>query len=211
MTRHLAFLTRSVAVVAVGALATFASHVASAQVPGGGMGGGMGRGMPGKSGGPEGPPSRRADDARPSPMQFMPLSSIVPTELAELRAQLAIEPSQRPAWDRYSQSVLQLLDDIMRVSETVVPGDMTALQRLEQLADLARNRLTATEDLVDAGKALYVVLTPGQRAVADRRMADVVRPLFGARPTTATAISGGPSRPMSDGSTDPRPASPPQR
>jgi hypothetical protein len=31
--------------------------------------------------------------------------------------------------------------------------------------------LTAVEDVVDAGKALYAVLTPDQKAVADRRLA----------------------------------------
>ncbi|MEO6564404.1 MAG: Spy/CpxP family protein refolding chaperone [Casimicrobiaceae bacterium] len=47
----------------------------------------------------------------------------------------------------------------------------TAPQRLDALADGARNRLTAVEDIVDAVKALYALLTPEQRNVADRRLA----------------------------------------
>ena len=116
---------------------------------------------------------------RSSAFQPLPLASIVETRLAELRSELAvIESSQRPAWDRYFQCVLRLLDDITRVNDTTLPSEMSAPQRLEQVADVARNRLTATEDMVDAGKALYTVLTPVQRAVADRRMADVAMPMF---------------------------------
>jgi hypothetical protein len=143
--------------------------------------------MPGKAGGPGGQPSRRGDEMRSSAFQSLPLASIVQTRLAELRNELAIESSQSPAWDRYFQCVLRLLDDITGVNDTTLPSEMTAPQRLEQVADLARNRLTATEDMVDSGKALYSVLTPAQRAVADRRMADVAMPMFGARPP------GGPS------------------
>jgi hypothetical protein len=209
-------IVRLLAILAVGGLAVFASHPANAQFPTGGMGGGMGgggmgRGMPGKPGGPDGPSSRRGDEMRSSPPQPAPLASIVQTQLAEFRGELAIEPSQRPAWDRYSQSVLQLLGDITRVNETTRTSDTTAPQRLEQLADLARNRLTATEDLVDAGKALYGVLTPAQRVVADHRMADVARPMFGARPTGGPAVPGDRALPTVDGSMDPLAGPPPSR
>lgn len=164
-------------VLVLGTLLLIGSTAASAQFPGGGMPGG---GMPGKSGGPGGRPSR-GDEIRAPVPQELPLGSVVQTRLVELRTALAIESSQRSAWDRYSQCVLRLLDDIRRVDETTLPSEMTGPQRLEHVADLARNRLTATEDLVEAGNALYALLTPPQRAVADRRMADVAMPMFGAR------------------------------
>jgi hypothetical protein len=65
-------------------------------------------------------------------------------------------------------------------------GEMAAPKRLDQLADVARDRLTAIEDIVDAGKNLYAVLTPAQKSVADRRMAAPVMALAGVEPTSGT-------------------------
>jgi hypothetical protein len=67
---------------------------------------------------------------------------------------------------------------------------MTAPQRLDRLSDIARDRLTAIEDIVDAGKQLYATLTPGQQTVADRRMAVPVMALAGVEPTSATTRAG---------------------
>ena len=53
---------------------------------------------------------------------------------------------------------------------------------LDGLGDIARDRLTAIEDIVDAGKALYAMLTPAQQSVADRRMAVPVMALVGVEP-----------------------------
>lgn len=64
---------------------------------------------------------------------------------------------------------------------------MPAPNRLDRLADIARDRLTAIEDIVDAGKNLYATLTPGQQSVADRRMAVPVMALAGVEPNSAAA------------------------
>jgi hypothetical protein len=63
-----------------------------------------------------------------------------------------------------------MLDDVRRGAR-VSARETSAPIRLDALADNARNRLTAVEDIVDAGKALYAVLTPQQKEVADRRLA----------------------------------------
>jgi len=120
-------------------------------------------------------------------MPTLPLASLVQTRLSELRTELAIEPSQRSAWDRYAQSVLRLLDDITRLDDTTLPANTTAPQRLARVADVARNRLTATEDVVDAALALYKDLNATQRLVADQRLAEVAMPMFGARPVGGAA------------------------
>jgi hypothetical protein len=62
---------------------------------------------------------------------------------------------------------------------------MSAPQRLDHLGDIARDRLTAIEDIVDAGKQLYATLSPGQQTVADRRMAVPVMALAGVEPNSA--------------------------
>jgi plasmid replication initiation protein len=48
---------------------------------------------------------------------------------------------------------------------------------LDQLRDRERNRLTAIEDIADAGKALYATLTTEQRAIADRKLVLPIRPV----------------------------------
>jgi plasmid replication initiation protein len=62
-----------------------------------------------------------------------------------------------------------MLED-MRRGTRVSASETTAPKRLDALADMARNRLTAVEDIVDAGKSLYASLTPAQKEIADRRL-----------------------------------------
>ena len=49
------------------------------------------------------------------------------------------------------------------------------MQRLDHSVDVARNRLTALEDIAAAAKALYEQLTPDQQARADPRLATLVQ------------------------------------
>jgi len=65
---------------------------------------------------------------------------------------------------------MDMLEDTKR-GPRVSASETTAVKRLDALADMARNRLTAVEDIVDAGKALYASLSPAQKQVADRRLA----------------------------------------
>ena len=58
---------------------------------------------------------------------------------------------------------------------------MKVLQRLDHAVDVARNRLTAVEDIAAAAKKLYAGLTPEQQSIADPRLATAI---------AAAAISG---------------------
>jgi hypothetical protein len=103
-----------------------------------------------------------------------------------LEEDLRILPEQRSAWLAYRERVMKLAEDTQRSARMVMGGDMPAPQRLDKLADVARDRLTAVEDIVDAGKQLYAVLTPGQKTVADRRMAVPVTALAGVEAAAAS-------------------------
>lgn len=148
------------------ATALCVASVACAQVPGGGArpsGPGTGsmlgnRGMPPAGGG---------DDARMAGANF---SELVNIRVAQLEEDLNLVPGQLPLWNAYRDRVIRMLDD-QRRGMRVSAAETTAPKRLDALADIARNRLAAVEDIVDAGKALYAVLTPAQREVADRRLA----------------------------------------
>jgi hypothetical protein len=110
--------------------------------------------------------------------------------LETLEEDLRLMPEQRSAWLAYRERVLKMAEDAQRTARAALGGEMAAPKRLDQLADIARDRLTAIEDIVDAGKNLYAILTPAQKSVADRRMAVPVMALAGVEPTSGAR--GGP-------------------
>jgi hypothetical protein len=110
--------------------------------------------------------------------------------LETLEEDLRLMPEQRSAWLAYRERVLKMAEDAQRTARAALGGEMAAPKRLDQLADIARDRLTAIEDIVDAGKNLYAILTPAQKSVADRRMAVPVMALVGVEPTSGAR--GGP-------------------
>jgi hypothetical protein len=98
----------------------------------------------------------------------------VQVQLDRLEDDLKLTPQQRGAWNTYADKVLRFADDMTRARfearTSSVPADTTATQQLDRLADKARNRSTAIEDIADSGKTLYAMLSPEQRAIADRRL-----------------------------------------
>jgi len=136
---------------------------ASGQTPGG-----AGPKAGGKSGG--GLVTRPGDDRITGPST----ADLVTMWMGQLEEDLNLRPDQRGAWKVYRDRVMQMLDDQRRAARAATAYsaiETSAPKRLDALADAARNRLTAVEDIVDAGKALYASLTPEQRTLADRRLA----------------------------------------
>lgn len=138
---------------------------ASAQSPGG-------AGSKGASkGGGIGSMVRPSDDR---PVTGPSLVELVTMRISQLEEDLNLRPDQLGPWKVYRDRVMQMLDDQRRELRTATAysaSETSAPKRLDALADVARNRLTAVEDIVDAGKALYASLTPEQRTLADRRLA----------------------------------------
>jgi hypothetical protein len=166
--------------VALAVIAFAVALPAYGQYPGGANGGRQGAG--GKGADTMRPVDRPGKD---DPVPAASLSALVAYRLDVLDQDLRLSPEQHVAWKTYSDRVMQMADDMMRTMRTLASGDMTAPQRLDKLADVMRDRLTAMEDIADAGKRLYSVLTPGQQALADRRLAVVIMPLAGAEPAAA--------------------------
>jgi hypothetical protein len=109
----------------------------------------------------------KGDDARTVNAN---LPELVNIRMSQLEEDLQITAQQMPQWKAYRTRVMDMLEDIKR-GPRVSASETTAPKRLDALADMARNRLTAVEDVVDAGKALYAVLSPAQKEIADRRLA----------------------------------------
>jgi hypothetical protein len=123
-------------------------------------------------------------------------------QLAQLEEDLRLTPAQRGPWKKYAANVEKLIEDVVRARSPERFPKGTALQQFDQLGDTARNRLTAVEEIIDAGRALYALLDPRQQELADRRLARVPLPLLGGNPSTsgtggempAGGPPGGPAR-----------------
>jgi hypothetical protein len=155
-------------VVRIVAVASFAMATAASAQPGGGdprsIAGKMSR-----------PPGAARDDARAAGANLVELVNI---RLSQLEEDLNLTSAQLPLWNAYRDRVIRMLDDTRR-GNRLMATETTAPKRLDGLNDVARNRLAAVEDIVDAGKALYATLTPEQQAIADRRLALPLETLTG--------------------------------
>ena len=109
----------------------------------------------------------KGDDARTVNAN---LPELVNIRLSQLEEDLQFTAGQLPLWKRYRERIMDMLEDLKRGAR-VSASETTAPKRFDALADMARNRLTAVEDIADAGKALYASLTPAQKEIADRRLA----------------------------------------
>ena len=171
---------------------------AAAQYPGGGVGTGRPGGAGTGSGGKSALPQQRLPAPETGPAS---LADQVQIQLGELEEDLRINSSQRRLWSVFAYRVLKLAGDVTRDRDKLRFPKGTAAEQFEFVADKARDRLTAIEDIGDAGKQLYAVLSPSQREIADRRLVRLAIPLVTnvqnttARPERDGGGSSGGSRP----------------
>jgi LTXXQ motif family protein len=123
-------------------------------------------------------------------------------QLQELEEDLKLAPAQRAAWADYARKVQQLADDVSRHRNDLRFPKGPAPEQLDFVTETVRNRLTAVEDIRDAGKALYATLSSGQKAIADDRLARISIPLIA--PTQAIQGAAGRGMPPGEGPQAPR-------
>lgn len=158
--------------VLLAAVTAFAAAELMAQVRGGGMRGGSRGGA-----GDVGRDQRPGGDQRPA-MQADPVSQ-AEYLLEMLREDLKLSPEQQAAWKAYADKVSALASDLSRERGRIkATMQMKALQRIDQSVDVARNRLTALEEIASAAKALYERLTPEQKSIADMRFSTTLATNF---------------------------------
>lgn len=179
----------AIAIVLVG-VALMAAGPAWTQV--GGSSGGRGT-SPGAGGATPHLPA----PIRPAPDANVPLTMLqaVQYRLELLEEDLRLRPDQNVAWLAYRERVLKLAEDMQRSSRSALAGDLTAGKRFDRLVDLARDRLTAIEDIADAGNSLYATMSPSQQSLADRRMAVPILGLVGVEPNTGNRSGPPPKNP----------------
>jgi hypothetical protein len=182
-----------IAALAIGATMIFGAPGASwAQYPGGSGSPGARTGRPGGQG-PGG-------EARV--LSQMSADEQARGQLQELEEDLKLAAAQRAAWTTYATRVQQLADDVARNRNALRFPKGPAPVQLDFVTETLRNRLTAVEDIMDAGKALYATLTSGQKAIADDRLARIAVPLIA--PVQPIQGPGGRGMPPGDGSPTPR-------
>ena len=190
--RVTAFAT-CVACVAAIALAS----PAWAQSPGGGSPGGTRGGAdPGTSG-------PRPDAMRGLPAADAPLNpgAMVQKQLDRLEDDLMPTAAQYAAWGAFADSVQKLADDVERVrfeARTSAGGPLSTPERLDWIASGVKARAALIQRIAEQGKALYALLSPEQKRIADSRLwlpvsllATGLAPSAGA---TDGAVRGGPER-----------------
>ncbi|MEO8677234.1 MAG: Spy/CpxP family protein refolding chaperone [Casimicrobiaceae bacterium] len=124
------------------------------------------------------------------------LRAQVQVTLGRTADELRINASQEKAWNAYATQVIRLADDISRARFAMRDAQsegITAPQLFDRIAETAQNRMTAVEEIVDAGRALYATLSPTQQRLADRQLAVVVLSL-------ASGIAPAPGARNDDGS-----------
>lgn len=101
----------------------------------------------------------------------------------ELHEDLKLTPQQEPLWDAYLDKIRALGNDIARERRPLGSGAGNVNQQIDRIVDIARNRLTALEDIAQAAKDLYAKLTPEQQPAANPRLANLMTMPLAARGT----------------------------
>jgi hypothetical protein len=133
------------------------------------------RGGSGASGREQRPPGE------PRPAIEEDAVSLTEYRLDLLHMDLKLTPEQEPSWTSFADKASALAVDLSRErGRARAILQMKALQRIDHTLDVARNRLTALEDVASAAKALYGRLTPEQQSIADARLATAVPTIYAA-------------------------------
>ena len=142
--------------VVAGAVAGVALAVAAVTYaqPFGGMGPGFGPGMGMERG--------------HGPMGGVDPAAIVDSRLGDLKTQLKITPAQESAWEAFTGAAKQQAASMQALRARMQKGPSTAPERMGQRTELMQQRSAAMTTMTNAFDALYAVLTPEQKAIADQ-------------------------------------------
>jgi len=177
MKRTYKIITGAAAVLSIALAATVYAHPGGSWGPGQGMGPGMGPGYgmgpgmgPGYGMGPGmGPGMGRG-------MGPADMSAAASARTAQLKAELKITPAQEAAWKAYEAAVTQqatamqaMRTQMQALMQNAQPGT-TAPDWAAQREAMFKQRQAGMQAHTAAVKDLYAVLTPEQRAIADRGM-----------------------------------------
>jgi hypothetical protein len=116
--------------------------------------------------------TERNTQERPRSTETASPNTVVPVALDRLEDDLKLSEAQRPAWYAYADRVQKLSDVMSRTRFELRTGGLTGLatEQLEHILADERGRLAAAQEIAALGRELYLVLTPEQKTLADRRL-----------------------------------------
>ncbi len=117
------------------------------------------------------------------PMAGADAAAMIDSRLVDMKAQLGITATQESAWQAFTAAAKQQATEIQSMRAQMQQGTGTAPERMAQRATLMQQHAQAMATMTNAFNALYAVLTPEQRSVADQRfgMMGPAAMRFGAR------------------------------
>jgi hypothetical protein len=134
----------------------------------------------------------RADRSPPADVPMRPSSGENLVELTEYRLvameeDLRLTPAQQKTFTAYADKVRAIAADIARDRTRPPSGPQpTMVQQADRAVAIARNRMTALEDIAGSAKVFYEGLLPEQKLLADSRFATIMPLIAG------TAVVGTP-------------------
>ena len=148
--------------VAAGLVAGVALAVAAVThaQPFGGMGPGAGPGT--------GPGFAHGMGPGHGPMGNVDPSTMADTRLADLKTQLKITAEQDTAWQAFADAAKQQASGMQALRAQMQAGSGTAPERMAQRASAMQQRAAGMTTMSKAFDALYGVLTPEQKTIADQ-------------------------------------------
>jgi len=94
----------------------------------------------------------------------------IDTRLGEMKAQLNITPAQESAWQSFTTAARQQAAEMQALRSQMQQDPGTAPDRMGQRATMMQQRSAAMATMTNAFNALYAVLTPEQKAIADQNV-----------------------------------------
>ena len=122
----------------------------------------------------------------PRPSSDGNIAELIEFRLNLLEEDLRLTDYQQKSWVPFAERVRALAADIARErapSQSFAPP--TAMQQMNRTVDIARNRLTALEDVGGVARTFYDGLSPAQKMLVDTRFASIIAPLSGNAPEVA--------------------------
>jgi hypothetical protein len=116
----------------------------------------------------------RQDDGgqRQSEVTRMSANDQIRLQLTNARVGLKLSPEQSVSWQVYEKKVVELLGDSTHGARTT--SGVNVVKQIDETVGILRIRLAAFEDLADATKKLYAMLSDEQKGIADRMLSATV-------------------------------------
>jgi Spy/CpxP family protein refolding chaperone len=102
------------------------------------------------------------------PMAGVDSTTMIDSRLSDLKALLKITGSQESAWQAFVTAAKQQATDMQAIHTQMLARTGTAPERMGQRATAMQQRAQAMTTITNAFNALYAVLTPEQKTIADQ-------------------------------------------